>query len=293
MEARLLLLLCLLHVVTFFFVVNGDHMVVEHLGDTYFTTPRPGTMQNIMAPLCDHCPTKPTKPDMMDLTSVPHIDHTTQGPSTEPFPTEYIVNGTLGICLRIKANFMVTLNFTEMLQNITLPSPPITKFFGYCRQDKAYLKLDFPMGFLSLAFIKSKNDSLFYLNRFILYIYSKDVIFTSSTLYLKALVTPLGHSFICKEVIFRVTPNVTIMLRDVSVQYFQLEGDISEREYAQNSTFHDYGSVSDFYGKQTIIRFNYRLLNEYNQEWDSKLSKHEFIVDLLDFHIYLQSISPN
>ncbi|XP_072255364.1 uncharacterized protein [Pyxicephalus adspersus] len=226
----------------------------DHLSHTLAVTPRSASTQNIMGQQCDHCPKNPPKPHTTDRSSVPHTAYTTQGLSTAPLPPEYIVKGTSGVCLRIKANFMVTVNSTKMMRNITIPPPPITEIYENCDENEAKLWLEFPMGDLSMTFIK--NGSLFYLNGTYLYIHSEDVIYTSSSLALKAFVTPLGHSFICKEVILRMTPNVTLILMDITVQAFQLEGDNSKTDYGSNSDSCGKESEIIIYGKKFIIQCN-------------------------------------
>ncbi|XP_072255360.1 proteinase-activated receptor 1-like isoform X2 [Pyxicephalus adspersus] len=210
-------------------------------------TPRTPNTQNVIAPQCDHCPKIPTGPHKRDHTPVPYTYHTTQGPSTAPSPSEYIVNSTSGVCLRIKANIMVTLNFTKRRRNITIPPPPITEIYGYCYNNRARLSLHFPRGRLTLRFIQNNMNSLFYLEKIYVYMHSKGVVYTKSILSLKAWVTPLGHSFTCDEVIFRMTPNVTLILRDVMVQAFQLEGYNSDGDFGTKSDSCDNESAMIIY----------------------------------------------
>ncbi|XP_077327831.1 uncharacterized protein LOC143962428 [Lithobates pipiens] len=163
MEVRRLLPLVLLHVVTMCHIVNSGIQRKENIGDTQSVSPRPTTMQNITTPQCDNCPKK-TKHHPTHRTTVLPTDQTTQGPSPPPKPVEYIVVGGSGICLRIKAIFIIMLNITE-IRNITIPPTPIREIDGGCIDDKASLNVIFQGGQLILRFKENKTNHVFYLEK--------------------------------------------------------------------------------------------------------------------------------
>ncbi|XP_073480416.1 uncharacterized protein [Aquarana catesbeiana] len=245
MEVRLLLLLLLLHGVTLFCAVNGDNMTEENIRDTQSVTSRPTTMQNITTLQCDNCTKKTKHP----TTHVLPTNHSAQGPSPSPSPTEYIVIGISGVCLRIKAIFIVMLNTTK-ITNITIPSPPITLASGVCSEGEAWLGLIFPGGDLSLTFMENKTDSLFYLGEVGFFIEEEDESNIGGFMSLETLVTPLGHSFTCEEVILRTAPNMSVVLLDVEVEAFTLKRDNFTRD--SESTFIIYDNKYKTY--EDIIR---------------------------------------
>ncbi|XP_077327832.1 uncharacterized protein LOC143962429 [Lithobates pipiens] len=129
-------------------------------------------MQNITTPQCDNCPKK-TEHHPTHRTTVLPTDQTTQGPSPPPKPVEYIVVGASGVCLRIKAIFIIMLNITE-IRNITIPPPPITKVWGMCYYNITWLDLEFPGGKLIPIFRKNKTNHVFYLEEIYISIREKD-----------------------------------------------------------------------------------------------------------------------
>ncbi|XP_073479282.1 uncharacterized protein [Aquarana catesbeiana] len=155
-------------------------------------------------------------------TSTPHTNQTTPPhttPSPLPPPTEYFVNGTSEVCLRIKAVFMLKLNNTKF-PNYTIPSPPTTKASGSCSPDTAELILAFPKGSLALTFKKDTKKSSFYLAIINVTVSGEGI----SKVSLDGISTPLGHSFTCKEVDFEVSSSVKLALKDVQAQAIELKG---------------------------------------------------------------------
>ncbi|XP_077327117.1 uncharacterized protein LOC143961669 [Lithobates pipiens] len=156
--------------------------------------------------------------------TTPHTNQTTPShttPSPLPPPTEYFVNSTSEVCLRIKAVFVLTLNTT--FPNYTIPSPPTTKANGSCSPDTAELILTFPKGSLSLTFKKDKKKSSFYLEVINVTVHEGRTS-KGANVSLNGMVTPLGHSFTCKEVDLEVSSSVKLALKDVKAQAFELKG---------------------------------------------------------------------
>ncbi|XP_077326996.1 uncharacterized protein LOC143961561 [Lithobates pipiens] len=224
MEVHLLLPLFLLHGIALFCAVKGDNMTEEFLVDNHTVTPRPTTMQNVIPPQCDNCTKEMTKHYM---TTVLRTDHTTQGPSPPPSPTEYILIRESGeVYLRIKATFIVILNITK-IRNVTIPSPPITEAHGRCDNDLVGLTFIFPGGGLWLKFRKNKKESLFYLETigvgYLKHIRGEEIHINTSV-HLKTFITPLGHYFTSKEVNLEVAPDVSVVLLNAKVQAFKVNG---------------------------------------------------------------------
>ncbi|XP_040203006.1 macrosialin [Rana temporaria] len=158
-------------------------------------------------------------------TSTPHTNQTTPPhttPSPLPPPTEYFVNGTSEVCLRIKAVFMLTLDNTT-IRNYTIPPPPTTKANGSCSPDTAELMLTFPNGSLALTFRKDKKKSLFYLDAINVTGHGEGTS-QGAHVSLNGMSTPLGHSFTCKEVDLEVSSRVKLALLDVQAQAIELKG---------------------------------------------------------------------
>ncbi|XP_077326999.1 uncharacterized protein LOC143961565 [Lithobates pipiens] len=215
------------------FKLKGGNFRRNCVGENQAVTPRPTTMQNITAMECVNCRKKPSKCHTTLRTTVLHANHTRLKPPP-PFPTEYILTGTSGVCLKIKAIFMIMLNFPKVV-NVTIPPPPITKANGSCGANKAKLTLTFPEGRLSLIFEENKNESFFYLGAIELYIWEKGVIYLSAYKAVKALRTLHGYFYICKKVNLKIIPTVRIVLTEVRVQAFYLEGDNFRSEYLGDS----------------------------------------------------------
>ncbi|XP_077326991.1 proteinase-activated receptor 1-like isoform X2 [Lithobates pipiens] len=224
MEVHLLLPLFLLHGIALFCAVKGDNMTEEFLVDNHTVTPRPTTMQNVTPPQCDNCTKEMTKHYM---TTVLRTDHTTQGPSPPPSPTEYILIGeSEEVYLRIKATFIVILNITE-IRNVTILSPSITEAHGWCDNNFVDLAFIFPGGELWLEFRKNKKESLFYLETigvaYLKHIRGEEIA-TFASVHLKTFITPLGHYFTSKEVNLEVAPDVSVVLLNAKVQAFEVNG---------------------------------------------------------------------
>ncbi|KAM5125454.1 lysosome-associated membrane glycoprotein 1-like [Mantella aurantiaca] len=182
---------------------------------TNHTTQPPTTAHNTTTVV----PTPHTNHTSAPHTSA-HTNHTTPHHTTilpPAPPTEYSVNGTSGTCLRIKAIFTLTIN-TTMIQNYTIPPPPITKASGSCSADTAELVLAFPKGSLSLTFKEEKKNNTYYLTAVNVSTDGKG--FSKS---LMEMSTPLGHSFACNEVYLEM-PLVNIEIKDVKAQAIELKG---------------------------------------------------------------------
>ncbi|XP_072255316.1 uncharacterized protein [Pyxicephalus adspersus] len=190
-----------------------NHTTTPHTNHT--TAPTTTTPSN-------HTSTPHTNYTTPHQTSVPFTNHTTPAPTTPPSPAEYFINGTSGVCLRIKAIFMITMNITKII-NYTIPSPPTTSAFGHCSADTAKLTLSFPGGSLSLTFQEDKKTSSFYLKAVNVVLRGKEVFLNSSSTF-KEMVTPLGRSFTCEEVDLDFQFTVKVVLRDVKAQAFELPG---------------------------------------------------------------------
>ncbi|CAI9545763.1 unnamed protein product, partial [Staurois parvus] len=155
-------------------------------------------------------------------TSTPHTNHTTPHttPSPLPPPTEYFVNGTSGVCLRIKAVFILTFSNTTF-PNYTVPAPPTTKAKGSCSPDTAELMLTFPDGSLSVTFKKDQKKSSFYLAAANVTAHKEAVsVFSAS---LNEMVTPLGHAYTCKDVNVNISSTLKLLLMDVKAQAIELK----------------------------------------------------------------------
>ncbi|XP_040197773.1 uncharacterized protein LOC120930662 [Rana temporaria] len=212
------------------FKLKGGNFRRNCVGDNQAVTPRPTNMQNITAMECGDCRKETSKCHTTHRTTVLHTNHTRLEPSSPPSPTEYILTGTSGICLKIKAIFMIMFNFPKVV-NVIIPPPPITKANGSCGANHAKLTLTFPEGHLSLIFVENKNKSFFYLRAIKLYIREKGVIYLSAYKAVQALRTHHGYFFICKKVNLKIIPAVRIVLMEVQVQAFDLEGDNFGSEY--------------------------------------------------------------
>ncbi|XP_077326994.1 proteinase-activated receptor 1-like [Lithobates pipiens] len=224
MEVHLLLPLFLLHGIALFCAVKCVNMTEEFLVDNHTVTQRPTTMQNVTPPQCDNCTKEMTKHYM---TTVLRTNHTTQGPSPPPSPREYILIGESGkVYLRIKATFIVILNFTK-IRNVTIPSPPITKVYGRYGNNFVDLAFVFPGGELWLIFRKNEKESLFYLETiwvgYLKHIQGEEI-HTNTSVHLKTFITPLGHYFTSKEVNLLVAPDVSVVFLNAKVQAFEVNG---------------------------------------------------------------------
>ncbi|XP_068128111.1 macrosialin [Hyperolius riggenbachi] len=164
------------------------------------------------------------------VSTTAHANHTTAPqPTSPPPPPEYFVNSTSGVCLRIKANFVITLNITKII-NVTIPNGPETKASGNCSDDVAELTLKFPNGKLTLTFRQNKTEKKFSLGAVHITVLEKDPSeFSNSSL--EDMSTPMGRSFACKEVVVKLSPAVTFVLSDVHVQAFDVPGGNYGKEY--------------------------------------------------------------
>ncbi|KAM4747779.1 macrosialin [Rhinophrynus dorsalis] len=155
---------------------------------------------------------------------MPHTSNTTQQPTSMPPPSDFSVNGTEGPCLRITASMEITLNGTKGRElQVPIPPPPATKSSGVCSTDRVDLTLRFHRGKLSLTFIENSADNVFYLGVINVTLIGKDTFIDASST-LKAMVTPLGHSFSCHEVKLEVAPGTYLVAKDVRAQAFRLHG---------------------------------------------------------------------
>ncbi|XP_040202954.1 uncharacterized protein LOC120933680 [Rana temporaria] len=193
------------------FTLEGGDYGREYIGGTQAVTPRPTTVENIKTHHATH------------RNAVSYIHHITQEPSPAPSPTEYILTGESGVCLRIKATFIVMLNTTK-IRKVTIPSPPNPNVIGYCEDGRAGLAIFFPDGYLGLTFIENKPKRSFYLRYINIYIQGKEENILGEFEFLEALATSHGKSFIDEEKTFMVSPEVSIVLMDVKVEAFELEG---------------------------------------------------------------------
>ncbi|XP_056409623.1 macrosialin [Hyla sarda] len=150
-----------------------------------------------------------------------HTNHTTYPPTTVPPSTEYIVNGTTGICLRITASFNISINDTTR-REIVIPPAPKTKASGNCFAEKAWLTLTFPHGQLTVTFIQDTKNNEFFLGEVnITLMNTGSEKFDNASL--KDMVTPLKHSFSCDKVDIQVTSKVSFSVMNVKAQAFQLD----------------------------------------------------------------------
>ncbi|XP_077117617.1 lysosome-associated membrane glycoprotein 1-like [Ranitomeya variabilis] len=165
-------------------------------------------------------------------TSTPHpTAHTNQTSlpvTTMPPSTEYVVNGTTGVCLRITASFKISYNDTKTSEIVNLPEPD-TEPSGNCSADKAWLTLTFPQGQVTITFSQDTKDNNFFLNEVNITLKSLEPEkFGNSSL--KAMVTPLRRFFSCEKVNIEVTPNVSLSVMKVKAQAFKLDGGNYGRE---------------------------------------------------------------
>ncbi|KAM4039063.1 lysosome-associated membrane glycoprotein 1-like isoform 2-T2 [Anomaloglossus baeobatrachus] len=159
-------------------------------------------------------------------TSTPHpTAHTNQTSlpvTTMPPSTEYFVNGTAGVCLRITASFKISYNDTRKSEIVNLPEPG-TEASGNCSAEKAWLSLTFPQGQVTITFSQDTKDNNFFLSEVNITLKSLEPEkFGNSSL--KAMVTPLARSFSCEKVNIEVTSNVSLAIMHVKAQAFKLDG---------------------------------------------------------------------
>ncbi|XP_073480014.1 proteinase-activated receptor 1-like [Aquarana catesbeiana] len=169
------------------FTLDGDTFPRGYVWGIQAATPRPTTIQN--TPQCDNCPINTTK------------HHTTN----------------------LKVSHHPGLSYSDhcvcCVLQVTIPSPPTTEAEGSC-VNTAELTLIFPEGRLTLTFRENKKDSSFSLGHIKIYIQEKEHNLTGIYEFQEALVTPLGHSFTCEEVILRISREVSVVLLDVKIQAF-------------------------------------------------------------------------
>ncbi|XP_073429279.1 lysosome-associated membrane glycoprotein 1-like [Dendrobates tinctorius] len=157
-------------------------------------------------------------------TSTPHpTAHTNQTSlpvTTMPPSTEYVVNGTAGVCLRMTASFKISYNDTKTSETVNLPEPD-TDASGNCSADSAWLTLTFPQGQVTITFRQDTKDNNFFLNEVNITLKSLEPEkFGNSSL--KAMVTPLKYFFSCEKVNIQITPNVSLSVMNVKAQAFKL-----------------------------------------------------------------------
>ncbi|XP_071988028.1 lysosome-associated membrane glycoprotein 1-like isoform X2 [Engystomops pustulosus] len=189
---------------------HTNHTTPHPTTHTNHTTPHPTTHTNHTTP---H-PTTHTNHTTSHLT-------TTYTPTTAP-PTEYVVNGTGGICLRIMASFNISL-ISKTKQEIVIPSEPRTRASGNCSAQEAWLNLAFPLGQLHITFRQDTKDKTFFLREVNITLNLKDYWMFAGAV-VKGMVTPLGRAFTCEKVDIEVTPNVSFSMMNVKAQAFKLEG---------------------------------------------------------------------
>ncbi|XP_040198052.1 proteinase-activated receptor 1-like [Rana temporaria] len=131
------------------------------------------------------------------------------------------------------------------MTNMTIPSPPITEAIAICDDGIAELILAFPEGDLSLVFIENKKNNSFHLGAIEVWMIDEEGPFIFAYESIEALVTPLGHSITRKEVMFRVSPIVSVVLMDFKAQGFELDRDNIRRD--DESTFIIYDSRAAIY----------------------------------------------
>ncbi|XP_063786741.1 macrosialin isoform X2 [Pseudophryne corroboree] len=148
--------------------------------------------------------------------------HTTQHPTPAPSSSEYVVNGTSGVCLRMRAAFKIKINGTKKMDEIVIPAPPSTQASGNCSGQQAQLTLTYPRGQLILTFRQNETDKNFYLGAVNITVDIGSEQFSNT--HLRYMVTPLGRSFSCEEVDLEVTPKVQFVAMDVRAQAFKLQG---------------------------------------------------------------------
>ncbi|XP_040271297.1 macrosialin [Bufo bufo] len=178
------------------------------------TTPHPTTHSNHTSAHTNH-------------TSTPHLT-TATSPTTVPPSTEYIVNGTTGVCLRITASFKISFNDTTK-REIVIPPAPSTQASGNCSAEKAWLTLTFPQGEVTMTFRQDTEGNKFFLGEVNITLKNTGPEKSDNTS-LKAMVTPLGRSFSCEKVDIQVTSKVFFSVMNVRAQAFKLEGGTYGRE---------------------------------------------------------------
>ncbi|XP_044128774.1 macrosialin-like [Bufo gargarizans] len=178
------------------------------------TTPHPTSHSNHTSAHTNH-------------TSTPHLT-TATSPTTVPPSTEYIVNGTNNVCLRITASFKISFNDTTK-REIVIPPAPSTQASGNCSAEKAWLTLTFPQGEVTMTFRQDTEGNKFFLGEVNITLKNTGPEKSDNTS-LKAMVTPLGRSFSCEKVDIQVTSKVFFSVMNVRAQAFKLEGGTYGRE---------------------------------------------------------------
>ncbi|KAG9460960.1 hypothetical protein GDO78_018589, partial [Eleutherodactylus coqui] len=177
------------------------------------TTPHPTAHAN-------HTSTPAAHANTTYFTTIPAGNQTSL-PPTAP-PTEYVVNGTTGVCLRITASFRISFNDSAR-PGIVIPPAPRTRASGSCSAEKAWLTLTFPHGQVGITFRQDAEGNNFFLGAVNITLKDKG----SEKLGndgVRDMLTPLGRAFSCAEVDIHVTSNVTLTVMNVKAQAFKLEG---------------------------------------------------------------------
>ncbi|XP_063305882.1 macrosialin isoform X4 [Pelobates fuscus] len=168
-----------------------------------------------------HYTTSHTNHTSTPHTTMHHTTNSTQHPTAVPFPPDFIVNGSAGVCLRITAFLEIKFNLTKE-EVIQIPPPPATNVSGYCSEDHVNVTLYIPNLQLTLTFTKDKK--FFFLEAVDIHVHMKEGKITSSVTE-KDMVTPLGHSYTCHQfsVDFLKTA-LRLEATNITAQAFDLQG---------------------------------------------------------------------